>query len=282
MNVIIHGATGAQGAPVLESVLAAGHDAAGLTRHTDGSNPNLIAADLDDRASLEAAYAKADGVFVHLPIPNDPEGPERWASSIIGALRSSPVRRVVVSTSGSSLVEAGDHPALQGMLHGNRAFHEALSATVDEVVALTPRLFLENLMLPFVVETIRAEGVLAYPLPPDRPVSWISHRDVAAAATRAFSADVAPGVYDIGHKAIGGDELAVRVGSGIGRDVRYEAMTPEAFIEQATPLFGHDTAAGIGELYRGYADDRSRAINDPATELGQPVSIDSWARTALA
>ena len=142
MKIIVHGSTGAQGAPVAAALRAAGHDVVGITRKP--SNADSVAADIEDQASLEAAYAGADGVFVHLPIPSSPEDPVRWVPNILGALANSDVERVVASTSGASLADAGPHPMMQGRLLGTKAFYEGLRSVAESVVGLAPRLYLEN------------------------------------------------------------------------------------------------------------------------------------------
>ena len=67
---IIHGATGAQGSPVLSALTAAGRTAIAAVRHPEAV-PGGIAArqvDLASADSLASAYEGADGVFVHLPM----------------------------------------------------------------------------------------------------------------------------------------------------------------------------------------------------------------------
>ncbi|MCP4968707.1 MAG: NmrA family NAD(P)-binding protein, partial [bacterium] len=267
MKITVHGATGAQGGPVAAALRAAGHDVVGITRSTDPA-PGLVTADLNDQATLEAAYSEVDSVFVHLPIPSSPDDPSRWVPSVLGALETSNIQRVVLSTSGTSLGEAGDHPTLQGMFAGAQAFHAGLQGAVDSVVALAPRLFLENLLLPFVAGAVAAEGLLAYPLAADKPVSWISHEDVAAAAVQAFDPETEAGIYDIGHDAVTGIGLAEAIGRGIGKEVRYEPLTPAEFVARATPLFGPEMAAGVGGLYEAYAVDPTREIPGGSPQLG--------------
>ena len=66
---IIHGATGAQGSPVLSALTSAGRTAIAAVRHPE-TVPAGIAArqvDLASADSLASAYEGAEGVFVHLP-----------------------------------------------------------------------------------------------------------------------------------------------------------------------------------------------------------------------
>lgn len=280
LKITVHGSTGAQGGPTAAALREAGHNVLGITRHPAADNPDQIAADLDDAASLVAAYADADAVFLHLPIPPSPDAPERWAHNVVGALASSKVQRVVFSTSGGSMTDAGPTQMSQGMLAGRQGFADALNTAVDSVVVLAPRLFLENLQLPFVAGPANSDGVLAYPVAADKPISWVSHVDVAQAAVAAFDETTPAGAYDLGIEPITGQELANRIGEGIGRNLTYEAIAPEQFTERATPIFGPDMAAGVGALYANYAEDHTLAIATTNTQLAADsrLSVASWAR----
>lgn len=283
MRVAVHGASGAQGAPVAEALRKSSHDVVAMTRTASTDDPSRVAANLEDQSSLEAAYANADAVFLHLPIPNEPDAPSRWIPAVLGALASSNVKRVVLSTSGASLTDAGPHPMLQGRLAGMKALHEGLRGVVDSVIVLAPRLFLENLLLPFVAGPIRSEGVLAYPLPASRLVSWIGHRDVAVAAVEALEGRAEDGVYDLGYNALTGQELTDQLGKGLGRPVAYEAITPEAFSARAQPILGEQAAAGVGALYEAFASDHTLEISSAARQLGldRRIGIDGWAKETL-
>jgi hypothetical protein len=46
---------------------------------------------------------------------------------------------------------------------------------------IAPRLYLENLLLPIVIEPVKTDNTLSYPLRSDYPVSWRSHLDIADA-----------------------------------------------------------------------------------------------------
>ena len=43
-------------------------------------------------------------------------------------------------------------------------------------------LYLENLLMPYVIDSVRERGVLPYAIRADFPVSWTSHLDIADVA----------------------------------------------------------------------------------------------------
>ncbi len=278
MHIVVHGATGAQGRPVALALGVDGHQVVGLTRSVHPGNADFVSADINDPSSLIRAYARAEGVFIHLPIPSDPHDAGRWVPAILQALQQSTVRRVVLSTSGAPIGDAGPHPIMQGRRDGMRSFVNALQSVVAEVVVIAPRLFLENLLLPFVTGPLLERGVLRYPLPATAKVSWISHRDVAEAVRQGFEPTTAPGIYNVGLPAVSGNELAAAVGDGLNRKVTYEAITPAEFGELATPLLGESMALGVAALYDAFQDDHTLAITptDPQLVLPDPLTASKW------
>ena len=147
------------------------------------------------------------------------------------------------------------------------------------VVAL--RLYLENLLLPVVLGPVREEGVLRYPLPTSFPVSWSSHLDVAEVVARLLT-DASPttGTVGVGHlPGLTGPDLAAAFSNHLGREVRFEGITPEAFGELITPLFG-SAAAPVVDLYRALnAQDGNTIAEDGSAQelLGlRPRSIERW------
>ncbi|WP_367323314.1 hypothetical protein [Streptomyces sp. HUAS ZL42] len=93
---------------------------------------------------------------------------------------------------------------------------------------IAPELYLENLLMPYVIESIRERGVLPYPIRADFPVSWASHLDIADAAVALSDRPDVTGVVSVGqYPAITGPDLAEAFGAWLGRDVIIEPITPE-------------------------------------------------------
>ena len=248
---IIHGATGAQGSPVLSALTSAGRTAIAAVRHPE-TVPAGIAArqvDLASADSLASAYEGADGVFVHLPM-GAPEAAAVQARAVVEAVDRTRPGRVVISTSGqivdqpgSPLQATADSPIM--------TLIDGVTGSGVPTAVVAPRLYLENLLLPVVLTPVREEGVLRYPLPASFPVSWSSHLDVAEVVARLLT-DASPttGTVAVGHRpGLTGPDLAAAFSSRLGREVRFEGVTPEAFGELITPLFG-PAAAPVVELYQ--------------------------------
>ena len=278
---IVHGATGAQGSPVLSALIAAGHTAIAAVRRSEAVPAGIAArqVDLASAASLTPTYEGADGVFIHLPM-GAPEAATAQARAVVEAVARTRPGRVVISTSGqvvdqpgSPLQAPGDSPIM--------TLIDGVTASGVPTAVVAPRLYLENLLLPVVLGPVHEEGVLRYPLPASFPVSWSSHLDVADVVVRLLT-DTSPttGTVGVGHRpGLTGPDLAAAFSSHLGREVRFEGITPEAFGELITPLFG-PAAAPVVDLYRALnaQDDNTIAEDSSAQELLRlrPRPIGQW------
>ncbi|EHM95293.1 hypothetical protein HMPREF0975_00636 [Actinomyces sp. oral taxon 849 str. F0330] len=281
MADIVHGATGAQGSPILSALTSAGRTAIAAVRHPEAVPDGIVArqVDLASVASLASAYKGADGVFVHLPM-GAPEAAAAQARAVVEAVAQARPGRVVISTSGqivdqpgSPLQATADSPIM--------TLIDGVTGSGVPTAVVAPRLYLENLLLPVVVDPARQEGVLRYPLPASFPVSWSSHLDVADVVVSLLT-DASPttGTVGVGHRpGLTGPDLATAFSSHLGREVRFEDITPEAFGELITPLFG-PAAAPVLELYRALnAQDGNTIAEDSSAQelLGlRPRPIEQW------
>ena len=269
MADIVHGATGAQGSPVLSALTTAGRSAIAAVRHPEAVPDGI----------LTPTYEGADGVFIHLPM-GAPEAAAAQARAVVEAVAQARPGRVVISTSGqivdqpgSPLQAAADSPIM--------TLIDGVTGSGVPTAVVAPRLYLENLLLPVVLDPACQEGVLRYPLPASFPVSWSSHLDVADVVVRLLT-DTSPttGTVGVGHRpGLTGPDLAAAFSSHLGREVRFEGITPEAFGELITPLFG-PAAAPVVELYRALnAQDGNTIAEDSSAQelLGlRPRPIEQW------
>ena len=280
MTFIIHGATGAQGGPLIKRLLAAGQPALAAVRKASSANglPRVVV-DNASVDSLVAAYRGADGVFFHLPLASEADRLQ-YAHNFAQAIAQARPARVVISTSGYVVDEPGSPTQV--------ADDSAVATLVREVArtgvsfaVVAPRLYLENLLMPTQFDAVKAEGVLRYPLRADYPVSWSSHLDVAEVAERLLADSAITGIVGLGHlPGLTGVDLAQGLAQHLGTAVRYEAITPEAIGIMLTPLFGAGPAAGVAASYQAKAQTKACVIaSDTSAQslLGlRPRSVRQW------
>lgn len=241
-EVAIFGATGAQGAPVVEEALKAGlqvravaRDAAKVAeRHPTAE---AYAATLDDKAALATVLTGVSAAFVHLPMPTDPEAPQRWLQNLIEVAHEVALPLLVYSTSGST----GERYPASAMISGNTAARDAILASGIPAIVLQPTIYLENLQIPAFLSNMASEGIVDYPpLSPEHRVSWTSHRDQAVVAAAALQRpDLAGKAFEIATPgAVTGGELAQLLSDWQGRALSFQPLTPESFGNRAEAALG--------------------------------------------
>lgn len=285
MTIIIHGATGAQGGPLIKRLLAAGKPVLAAVRNA--STANGLPAVIVDNASVDslvAAYRGADGVFFHLPLASEADRVQ-YAHNFAQAIALARPARVVISTSGNVI----DEPGLATQVPDDSAVAvlvREVARTGVSFAVVAPRLYLENLLLPTQFGAVLAEGVLRYPLRSDYAVSWSSHLDVAVVAECLLAETAITGIVGLGHApGLTGADLADGFSQHLGKPVRYEAITPEAFGAMITPLFGAGPAAGVVAGYQAKAQTNGCVIANATSAqslLGlQPRSVQQWLADVL-
>lgn len=274
MAYIIHGATGAQGSPVLSALTAAGHAAVAAVRDTSKVDGAAIAIDNSSADSLAAAYKDADGVFVHLPLGR-PEDQLVFARAIVEAVRTAKPARVVFSTSGYAL-----DPSKEGAGAPDVLARELAESGVSYAI-VEPRIYLENFLLPVTLGPVRSEGALRYPIRPDYAVSWSSHLDVAEVASRLLTDHSVTGIVSVGAlPGLTGADLAAGFARYFEQDVRFDEISPDQYGELISPLFGADAVAPVVASYehrRSQAGELIPEVRSAQALLGlAPRSVEQW------
>lgn len=274
MTFIVHGASGAQGSPVLSGMTAAGHHATAAVRNTSTIDAPAVAVDYTSVDSLVNAYTGADGVFVHIPI-----GPladqMAFAHAIGDAVRRARPARVVFSTSGATIDESAPPSSAPEIL----AHHLRASGVTYAVIE--PRLFLENLLLPVSLGPVRNNGTLMYPIRDDYAVSWSSHLDIADVAVRLLTDTSVNGIVSVGAlPGLVGSDLAKGFAQYFDRPVTFDAISPERYGDMITPLFGEGAAGPVIDSYRHRAIQLDEVISRQRSAqelLGMsPRSVQQW------
>ena len=227
-TVAIFGATGAQGAPVVQQALAAGHTVRAIARSADKirathSDAIAVAADLADEDALVAALKGVDAAFLHFPMPQGPDDNQNWAAAFFAAAHKVELPLLVFVTGGPSGERFPSSVIVDATTGGMQS---VLSSGIPSIV-LQSAVYLENLQPELFVPNLRTAGLLDYPpVPQGLKFQWTSHLDQATLAVAALSRpDLAGQAFEIGTPgALTGDELAALVGGWLGRDVRFLSL----------------------------------------------------------
>jgi uncharacterized protein YbjT (DUF2867 family) len=272
-TVLVHGATGTQGRPVVRRLLADGHTVHALTRRPDTVPAGVVAVtgDLSDPASLAAAYRDVDAVVVQLPLLFDPQAVVQ-AQHVLDALAGADVPRAVLNVGGPVLPGPVGVPYLDA--------RSLLAGRIGDVVAHGRSVgpagpYLENLSAAWSSPLVAA-GELRYPLPAEAPVPWVALDDVAAAISRALEDDAPAGRTVLaGPEALTGPELASALSAAVGRPVAWTTISADEYGSMLVPHIGEAAARGIAAAYA--PGDGPAPAPDPAEVRTGPTTAHAWA-----
>lgn len=290
--IAVVGATGAQGGGLVRAILAdpaGGFSARAIVRDPQSDKARALAAlgaevvagDIDDEASLTRALQGAWGAyfvtFFWAHFSPEKEGAE--AAIMARAAKAANLHHVIWSTLEDTrlLVPLSDTrmPTLMGKYkvphldakgESNRRFTELGVPTTF----LLTSFYWENLINFGLNPKPGADGVLGITMPMgDTPLAGIAAEDIGRCAYGIFKR----GDSTIG-KTVGiagdhqtGAQMAATLTKALGREVRYNAVTPEAFRG-----FGFPGAEDLGNMFQFFRDfpgpflgarklDESRALN---------------------
>jgi len=289
-RLLVFGATGTQGHPVVEAALEAGLWVRAATRDLEEAEEKLpgrvdmVRADLLEPEQVREAVAGMDAVFFHLPVMPDVPEAGRVVDNVLAAARAEGLARVVFTTGGY----CGD-----GMPPGDfvdslrRLSDRILSADVPTVV-LRPTLYLANLVWPQILREIRDYGRLVYPpLDAGRRLNWTSTEDQGRIVVACLGAEVADEAIDIASpEAVTGPELCRLLAEVYGREVHFAPQDIDTFADSMSHFAG---SAHVGQmlagLYEGYASLEDGPLIDTDAlqqRLGvQLMPVSRWVRDRL-
>lgn len=205
-RVLVVGATGALGRPVVLRLRALGWSVRALSRHAPqavdlaASGAECVAGDLTDRASIERAL---DGCTRVLAAAHAILGRGRWRSeavddaghrALLDAARAAGVRRFVYV---SALGAGAAHPV--DFFRTKARVEQLVRDSGLDAVVLRPAAFMEQHVHAFNGAQVLAGGTARLIGAGSKPRNFVSAADVAEFAVRALVQDPAPyRVLDIG------------------------------------------------------------------------------------
>ena len=293
-RVLVLGATGDQGHPLIARLLEAGLTPVAALRNpnaflgTEFAHVEVVEADLFDEQSLIAAAEGVEAIAAHLPFVFDQEAAAKLGRHIAAATVQNNVKKVVFNTSCFVAEEDNGNPAHDG----RRAIEQAIMNSGAAFALFEPKVFMDNLIRSWNKPAIVQQGTFAYPAKPDLRISWICLDDVAAYMVEALTRDDIPSArYAIGGpEALLGDEVAERLSKVMGRPITFNSLTPDEFASDMSLLVTgsatvepHSIYDGMASFYRFYNEQPvSPLIADNASIDAvfnwRPVPLEQWAQ----
>jgi uncharacterized protein YbjT (DUF2867 family) len=292
-RILVLGATGDQGHPLLTRLLAAGLTPVAALRNgsalarTEFAGVETVEADLFDQQSMIAAARGMDSIVAHLPFVFDLELAGKLGDNIAAAAKASGVKKIVFNTSCYVAEQDNGDPAHDG----RRYIEKRIIESGCDYVIFEPKVFMDNMIRSWNKPSIVNRGIFAYPAKPDLKISWICVDDIAAFMVEAVMRDDLPnGRYAIGGpEALVGDEVAARLSSIAGKPISFKSLSPDEFASAMSllvtgspdvqPLSIYD---GMARFYRFYnSQPTSPLIADTgamaSTFRHRAASLEEWA-----
>ncbi|GGH75874.1 SDR family oxidoreductase [Saccharibacillus endophyticus] len=249
-RVLVYGASGVQGGAVARLLIEQGFGVRTVTRSEQKAEAlrqqgiEAFVGNMDNPDALVEAHVGVDKVFLNLPIEFDLSNLSTYAANTVEAAKRAGVKLIVVNSNGFLPEEPSGFESLDIKLQ----MIEQVKASGIPWIVVKPTLYLENLLIPGVV----GQEALAYPIPADKPIAWISSEDAAQYHAYALSHAELAGrtLHASGGEALTGIELAARFSEALGRKITFLSLPYEHFEAGLSAVMGVETAAGVTGFYR--------------------------------
>jgi uncharacterized protein YbjT (DUF2867 family) len=290
--IAVVGATGAQGGGLVQAVLddvQGGFAARAITRNVGSAKAGalarrgaqVVAADLDDEASLVRALAGAHGAFL---VTNfwehfSPDKEQAQARNLAAAARHAGVKHVIWSTLEDTRkwVPLSDDrmPTLLGRFKVPHfdAKGEANAYFTDAGVPTTFLLtsfYWDNLIHFGMGPKPAGDGRLALTLPmADRKLAGIAAGDIGKCAYGVFrkGAEAVGRTIGIAGEHLTGAQMAAALTQAIGRAVVYNAVSPAEHRR-----FGFPGAEDLGNMFQFYAEFEEYVCGARSVEVSRSLN----------
>lgn len=285
-RILVTGATGMQGRPIVDALLERGFAVRALTRQTAPGLPEgveIAKGDMDDPASLQAAFDGVDRLVLMLPLVFDNDLVRRYVGNMIAAAQGSSVELVVFDTSAPVPETRVGVAAVDVKVTAA----EMLAASGLPVVTVRPTIYAGNLAAPWTAPGIVQDNTIAYPLAADVRCSWITWEDAArCVAAAASDPSLAGQDFDIGGpEALNGEALAQAFRLARGKEHTYAAVPLDTFEAGLNGALGAPVGTEIAALYRWLSGNGAVHLHitrggrrNGAEALGvSPLSMANWA-----
>ena len=292
-KVMVLGATGDQGLPLMDQLMAAGYSVTAAARRPDvfrGTRfaaVGVVSAELDDEESLVRAFAGQDALAMHLPFEFDRTRASAFGQRIASAARRAGLSKIIFHTS----CYVADRDLGLSAHDGRRDIENHIEASGVPFVVIRSAVFMDNMIRVWTKPAIVEKGVFAYPAGETLRISWICLDDVAAYMVCALGEDVlkADRVLVGGPEALTGAEVAQRLSVAAGRPVRFESLSPDEYASKMSMLVTgsaevqpHSMYDRMAQFYRWY---NAQPVSPLAIDLApaltklpiRPTTLAEWA-----
>lgn len=275
--ILVTGASGTVGRPVLEEVIRTGKPVKAMYRSAEDARTAPAGAltgiaDFADKASLEKVLEGIDAIYlVCSPTPQLVE----LENNVIDACKQAGVSYVVLN----SALGAGDYPKSFPAWH--RQVEDKLKPSGFEYAIVRPNSFMQNIGT-YYAPSIRAQGAF-YAAMGDSKLSLIDVRDIALIVANALTSPAAFRGKTIelnGSEAFSYTEIAEKISQAAGRVVKFvnipEAAQRQAMLDLGMPEWQVNALLELQQYYT--VAGKGAQVTPPIKDfLGRaPITLDQY------
>ena len=240
-KVLVLGASGDQGLPLVAALLDQGAEVVAGTRRLDAMHDTpyadieVLIADIHDQSTLETAFSQVDTVAMHLPFEHNVEVAEAFGRNIAQAAKKVGLKKIVFNT--SCYVADGQDLGLGGH-EGRQRIEKQLKESGINYVILRPAVFMDNQIRVWCKPSIVGQNTFAYPASNELKISWISLDDLGKlVACAALTENVSRETITVGGpQALTGHEIAANMSRAAGRKIVFKSLEPMEFAQNMSEL----------------------------------------------
>jgi uncharacterized protein YbjT (DUF2867 family) len=289
--ITVFGATGAQGGGLARALLAdptGGFKVRAVTRKPDSdagralaqAGAEVVAADLDDAASVQRAMSGAWGAFC---VTNfwehfSPEKELAQAGAMADAAAQTGVQHVIWSTLEDTRTFLAPDGARMPVLMGKynvphfdaKGEANALFTSRGPTTLLYTSFYWDNLIHFGMGPKKGPDGVLAFTLPmADQRLSGIAAEDIGKCALGIFREGAVHVGASVGiaGEHLSGAQMAAELTKALGQTLRYNAVTPEQYRG-----FGFPGAEDLGNMFQFYAEFEDAFVKARPVEVARRLN----------
>ena len=256
-KILVYGATGDQGLPLIDELLKNGYKVRAASRNPDDFNAynpsdvEAVKADLFDIESLRNVSKDIDGIAMNLPFVFDKEIAKTWGENITKAGSDEGVKKIVFNT--SCYVAPNDNGLAAH--DGRRAIEKAMEESGMEYVVIRSMVFMDNLTRFWSKPSITNNNIFAYPCSSELKISWVCLEDVAKfmVASLSSSSMKADKIYVGGPEILLGKDVAEKFSKALDREIIFKSLEPQNFAGAMSKLVTGSEIYEDQSIYGGMA-----------------------------
>jgi uncharacterized protein YbjT (DUF2867 family) len=297
MQIAVVGASGNTGSVVAELALKEGHNLRAIVRNPDSCmnlthrGAEIVTGDLDNGEGIFTALTGVEAVYYCSPLAVGHDEPfaieQSRGRNIVDAAQSAGVKQFVLLSAMGPETAPG-----VALIETKRAIEGDLAVSGLPYTILRPSMFMDNVAMAG-PEALLSIG-LTWPFSEKALIQPIAAADIAQLAFQAMTTGPRNRSFDlVGPEALTFPQIAAELGRAMGSEVRFTAISDEAFIEHVGAAIGSEkVAAAIAEAYRLWERDGSGTGDPLILEREFDVSlirfrdyaanlVESWKREGL-